>query len=120
MNEFITVGDELAKNVFQVHGVDAEGAVIVRRQLRRGQVLSFFKKVPHQQAEHMAAPTSTALPSKHLLPTGSRPHMAKSRHPAARNRCLLYPKKRTFRSPRWTSAFDPGCVKTRAPRPSAQ
>ena len=44
MKEVITIGVDLAKNVFQVHGVDAEGSVIVRRQLRRGQVLAFFKK----------------------------------------------------------------------------
>ncbi len=46
MNEVITIGVDLAKNVFQVHGVDAEGAVVVRRQLRRRQVLAFFKKLP--------------------------------------------------------------------------
>ena len=46
MNEVITIGVDLAKNVFQVHGVDAEGGVVFRRQLRRGQVLSFFKKQP--------------------------------------------------------------------------
>ena len=46
MNEVITIGVDLAKNVFQVHGIDAEGAVIFRRQLRRGQVLPFFKKQP--------------------------------------------------------------------------
>jgi transposase len=39
MNEVITIGLDLAKNVFQVHGVDAEGGVVVRRQLRRAQVL---------------------------------------------------------------------------------
>ncbi len=44
MNEVITIGVDLAKTVFQVHGVDAEGGVIFRRQLRRGQVLAFFKK----------------------------------------------------------------------------
>ncbi len=44
MSEVITIGVDLAKNVFQVHGVDAEGAVIVRRRLKRGQVLPFFKK----------------------------------------------------------------------------
>ncbi len=44
MNEVITIGVDLAKNVFQVHGVDAEGSVIVRRQLRRAQMLPFFKK----------------------------------------------------------------------------
>ena len=46
MNEVITIGVDLAKNIFQVHGIDAEGAVIFRRQLRRSQVLPFFKKQP--------------------------------------------------------------------------
>ncbi len=46
MSEVTTIGLDLAKNVFQVHGVDAEGAVVVRRKLRRGQVLPFFKKQP--------------------------------------------------------------------------
>jgi len=44
MNEAITIGVDLAKNVFQVHGVDDEGGVVFRRQLRRSQVLGFFKK----------------------------------------------------------------------------
>ena len=44
MNKAITIGVDLAKNVFQVHGVDAEGGVVFRRQLRRGQVLPFFGK----------------------------------------------------------------------------
>lgn len=34
--------------------------------------------VPHKQAEHMAAPTSTAFKSNKSLPTGGRPHMAQS------------------------------------------
>ena len=46
MNEIITIGVDLAKNVFQVHGIDAEGTVIIRRQLRRSQVLRFFEKQP--------------------------------------------------------------------------
>ena len=46
MTEVITIGVDLAKNVFQVHGVDAEGGVVFRRQLRRGQMLPFFKKQP--------------------------------------------------------------------------
>jgi transposase len=40
--EVSTIGLDLAKSVFQVHGVDAVGEVGVRRKLRRGQVLSFF------------------------------------------------------------------------------
>jgi transposase len=39
-------GLDLAKNVFQVHGVDATGAVVVQRQLRRGQVVKFFAAQP--------------------------------------------------------------------------
>ena len=37
-----TIGIDLAKNVFQLHGVDAAGKVVVTRQLRRKQVLEFF------------------------------------------------------------------------------
>src|ERR1041384_4255448 len=46
MGEITTVGLDLAKHVFQVHGVDAEGATVVRKQLRRAQVLGFFSKLP--------------------------------------------------------------------------
>jgi transposase len=46
MNEVITIGVDLAKNVFQIHGVDVEGGVAIRRQLRRGQMVPFFKKQP--------------------------------------------------------------------------
>jgi transposase len=44
MTEVTTIGVDLAKDVFQVHGVNDAGGVVVRRQLRRGQVLTFFKK----------------------------------------------------------------------------
>ncbi len=46
MNQGITIGVDLAKNVFRVHGVDADGAVPFRRQSRRRRVLTFFKKQP--------------------------------------------------------------------------
>ena len=45
MNEITTVGLDLAKNVFQVHGVDAEGTTVLRKQLRRAQVLAFFSRL---------------------------------------------------------------------------
>jgi transposase len=41
-----TIGIDLVKNVFQVHGVDAHGDVVVVRKLRRAQVVAFFAKVP--------------------------------------------------------------------------
>ena len=40
-----TIGFDLAKSVFQVHGVDAEGKIIVTKALRRGQVLPYFSKL---------------------------------------------------------------------------
>jgi transposase len=43
--EISTIGLDLAKNVFQVHGVSKEGAVIVRKALRRSQMLPFFAKL---------------------------------------------------------------------------
>ena len=46
MKEVITIGIDLAKNVFQIHGVSTEGEPVIRRQLRRSQVLPFFKKQP--------------------------------------------------------------------------
>ena len=45
MGDVITIGVDLARSVFQVHGVDADGAVVVRRQLRRRQILPFFEKL---------------------------------------------------------------------------
>jgi transposase len=45
MDQPFTVGLDLAKSVFQLHGVDAEGRVVVRRQLRRRQVLAFFERL---------------------------------------------------------------------------
>ena len=41
-----TIGLDLAKNVFAVHGVDGKGQVVVKKELRRSQVLNFFAKLP--------------------------------------------------------------------------
>jgi transposase len=46
MKQVSTIGLDLAKKLFQVHGVDAAGTVTVRRTLRRGQVLAFFARLP--------------------------------------------------------------------------
>ncbi len=45
MSEIITVGLDLAKNVFQVHGADASGLGVLRKKLRRDQVLAFFSEL---------------------------------------------------------------------------
>src|ERR1700684_3762523 len=44
--QITTIGLDLAKSVFQVHGVDATGQVVVRKSLRRPQMLPFFAKLP--------------------------------------------------------------------------
>ena len=46
MQTITTIGLDIAKSVFQVHGINAEGNVIVRRQLKRRYVLAFFQKLP--------------------------------------------------------------------------
>ena len=46
MSEIITVGLDLAKNVFQAHGADASGRVVLRKKLRRDQVLAFLGQLP--------------------------------------------------------------------------
>ena len=46
MEAIVTIGLDIAKSVFQVHGVDGSGAIIVRRRLTRGKVLPFFAKLP--------------------------------------------------------------------------
>jgi transposase len=46
MQAITTIGLDIAKSVFQVHGVDAEGNVVIRRQLKRRYVLAFFEKLP--------------------------------------------------------------------------
>ena len=46
MQAVTTIGLDIAKSVFQVHGIDAEGKVIIRRKLKRRYVAAFFQKLP--------------------------------------------------------------------------
>src|ERR1700680_3948827 len=45
MQMVTTIGLDIAKSVFQVHGVDAGGQVVIRRQLKRRSVLAFFQRL---------------------------------------------------------------------------
>ena len=45
MQAVTTIGLDIAKSVFQVHGIDAKDKVIIRRQLKRRYVLAFFEKL---------------------------------------------------------------------------
>ncbi len=46
MQTITTIGLDIAKSVFQVHGVDGTGQVVIRRQLKRRSVLTLFEKLP--------------------------------------------------------------------------
>ena len=46
MDSVTTIGLDIAKNVFQIHGIDESGVVILRRSLRRGQMPAFFDNLP--------------------------------------------------------------------------
>ena len=45
MHGVTTIGLDIAKSVFQVHGIDAIGKVVIRRQLKRRYVVAFFQKL---------------------------------------------------------------------------
>ncbi len=45
MSSVSVIGLDIAKRVFQIHGVDGSGAVVVRRQLRRGEMVRYFGKL---------------------------------------------------------------------------
>ena len=74
MGEVSTIGVDIAKSVFQIHGVDADGTVVIRKRVSRAKVLEFFAK-------------SAALPRWHGsvcngAPVGARAQEARARHAA--------------------------------------
>ena len=46
MGEVSTIGVDIAKSVFQIHGVDADGTVVIRKRVSRAKVLEFFADLP--------------------------------------------------------------------------
>ena len=67
MQTITTIGLDMAKSVFQVHAVNAEGNVALRRQLKRRYVLAFFQKLPPCLVG-IEACASTHGPQRRLLP----------------------------------------------------
>ena len=57
MNQVSTVGLDLAKYIFQLHGADSAGAVVFRKKLRRGQLLAFLATLPPCTVAQRAALT---------------------------------------------------------------
>ena len=65
MQTITTIGLDIAKSVFQIHGVDAGGQVIVRRQLKRRYVLTFFQIRPMLQNREESSCQSGAVHTWH-------------------------------------------------------
>jgi transposase len=68
MHTVTTIGLDIAKSVFQVHGVDAAGQVVIRRQLKRRYLLAFFRSYQHAWSASRPAPRRTTgrASSSHL------------------------------------------------------
>src|ERR1700730_15717511 len=58
MGEVSTIGLDIAKSVFQVHGVDVEGAVVIRKRVSRAKVLEFFSTLPSSVVGIEACPSA--------------------------------------------------------------
>jgi transposase len=73
---FTTIGLDLAKNVFQVHAVDEAGSLVMRKRLRRGQVLAFFAGIPSCLVGPEAC--ATAHWARELIALGHEPRLMPS------------------------------------------
>ena len=58
MGEVSTIGLDIAKSVFQVHGVDVDGAVVMRKRVGRAKLLGFFAALPPCLVGIEACPTA--------------------------------------------------------------
>jgi len=92
MNNITTIGLDLAKHVFQVHGLDQEGRAVLRKKVRRGQVLKFFGTVPSclvgmeacGSAHHWARELKAQGHDVRLIPPQYvRPFLKTNKHDAA-------------------------------------
>jgi transposase len=93
MNNITTIGLDLAKRVFQVHGMDHEGRAVLRKKFRRGQVLKFFAILPPclvgmeacGSAHHWARELSAQGHQVRLIPPQYvRPFLKTNKHDAPR------------------------------------
>ena len=80
MQTVTTIGFDIAKSVFQVHGVDTIGQVVIRRQLKRRHVLAFFEELPPclvgieacASSHHLVARAAGAWPYRTIDGAGLR------------------------------------------------
>ncbi len=73
MSEITTIGLDLAKHVFQVHGIDAQGTTVLRKRLRRGQVLALEpeREKPATHAISDSPSVRSANQERQALPVAS-------------------------------------------------
>jgi transposase len=92
MDSITTIGLDIAKNVFQIHGIDESGVVILRRSLRRGQMLMFFDNLPPcligmeacAMAHHWARTLMTLGHDVRLIPPAYvKPYLRRQKNDAA-------------------------------------
>jgi hypothetical protein len=92
MDEIITIGIDIAKHVFQLHGVDGAGEVVLSRRLRRGQVAAFFAALPPclvgmeacGSAHFWAREIAAFGHDVRLMPPGYvKPYVKRNKHDAA-------------------------------------
>jgi transposase len=92
MDEVSTIGVDIAKHVFQLHGVDGAGEVVLRRRLRRGQVAAFFAALPRcivgieacGTAHFWAREIARCGHDVRLMPPGYvKPYVKRNKHDAA-------------------------------------
>jgi transposase len=58
MGEVSTIGLDIAKSIYQVHGVDVDGAVVIRGRIGRAKILEFFAALPSCLVEIEACPSA--------------------------------------------------------------
>src|SRR5260221_3499945 len=79
MSEITVIGLDLAKHVFQVHGADPDGRPVLRKRLRRGQVLEFFASL---------SPCLIGIPRKMVKPSYGR-NIGRTTYAIFMRRCSL-------------------------------
>ena len=78
MNQVSTVGLDLAKYIFQLHGADSAGAVVFRQKLRRGQLLAFLATLPPRTVALEACGTAHCFASARARASSRSLHIALS------------------------------------------
>jgi transposase len=93
MKTVTTIGLDIAKSLFQVHGIDAAGKAVIRKQLKRARVIPFFMKLPPCivgieacASSHYWARELTALGHdvKLMPPAYVKPYVKRQKNDAAR------------------------------------